>query len=198
VIISTIRTLKEYAMHEEIKNKLKARMDKTVENLMEEFKKIRSGRANAGLVEGLLVDYYGNKTPLKQLASISVPEPRLIVIQPWDKGSLQEIEKAFHKSDLMLSPNNDGKVIRISVPALTEERRKELVKVARGKTEDARIAIRNIRRDGNEEVKAAEKEGHVSEDDSKKTMEDIQKITDNYINKINSLLEGKDAEIMEV
>jgi ribosome recycling factor len=185
-------------MHEEIKKKLKARMNKSIESLKDEFKKIRSGRANAGLVEGLLVDYYGNKTPLKQLASISVPEPRLIVVQPWDKGALQDVEKAFQKSDLALNPNNDGKVIRISIPALTEERRKELVKVAKGKTEDARIAIRNIRRDGNEEVKAAEKEGHVSEDDSKKTMDEIQKITDEYIEKINKLLEEKDAEIMEV
>lgn len=185
-------------MHEEIKSKLRTRMDKTIESLLEEFKKIRSGRANAGLVEGLVVDYYGSKTPLKQLASISVPEPRLIVIQPWDKGALPEIEKAFHTSDLGLNPNNDGKVIRISIPALTEERRKELVKVAKGKAEDARVAIRNIRRDGNEEVKTAEKEGHVSEDDSKKTLDKIQKITDEYIEKINKLLDAKDAEIMEV
>ena len=117
-------------MHEAIKKNLRERMDKSIESLKEEFKKVRSGRANAGLVEGVMVDYYGNKTPLKQLASISVPEPRLIVVQPWDKGALQEIEKAFHKSDLALNPNNDGKVIRISVPPLTEERRKELVKVA--------------------------------------------------------------------
>ena len=185
-------------MHEEIKSKLRTRMDKTIESLQEEFKKIRSGRANAGLVEGLVVDYYGSKTPLKQLASISVPEPRLIVIQPWDKGTLPEIEKAFHTSDLGLNPNNDGKVIRISIPALTEERRKELVKVAKGKAEDARVAVRNIRRDGNEEVKTAEKEGHVSEDDSKKTLDEIQKVTDEYIEKINKLLDAKDAEIMEV
>ena len=185
-------------MHEEIKKKLRTRMDKTIESLYDEFKKIRSGRANAGLVEGLIVDYYGSRTPLKQLASISVPEPRLIVIQPWDKGALSEIEKSFHKSDLGLNPNNDGKVIRISIPALTEERRKELVKVAKGKAEDARVAIRNIRRDGNEEVKTAEKNGHVSEDDSKKTLEDIQKITDGYIEKINKVLDAKDTEIMEV
>jgi ribosome recycling factor len=185
-------------MHEEIKSKLRTRMEKTIESLQEEFKKIRSGRANPGLVEGLVVDYYGSKTPLKQLASISVPEPRLIVIQPWDKNALSEIEKAFQKSDLGLNPNNDGKVIRISIPALTEERRKELVKVAKGKAEDARVAIRNIRRDGNEEVKTAEKEGHVSEDDSKKTLDQIQKITDEYIEKINKLLDAKDAEIMEV
>jgi len=185
-------------MHEEIKKKLSMRMDKTIESLHEEFKKIRSGRANAGLVEGLVVDYYGSRTPLKQLASISVPEPRLIVIQPWDKGALSEIEKSFHKSDLGLNPNNDGKVIRISIPALTEERRKELVKVAKGKAEDARVAIRNIRRDGNEEVKTAEKDGHVSEDDSKKTLEEIQKITDEYIENINKFLDAKEAEIMEV
>jgi ribosome recycling factor len=185
-------------MHEEIKKKLSMRMDKTIESLHEDFKRIRSGRANAGLVEGLVVDYYGSRTPLKQLASISVPEPRLIVIQPWDKGALPEIEKSFQKSDLGLNPNNDGKVIRISIPALTEERRKELVKVAKGKAEDARVAIRNIRRDGNEEVKTAEKDGHVSEDDSKKTLDEIQKITDEYIEKINKFLDAKDAEIMEV
>ena len=185
-------------MHEEIKKKLRSRMDKTIDSLHEEFKKIRSGRANAGLVEGLVVDYYGSRMPLKQLASISVPEPRLIVIQPWDKGALSEIEKSFHKSDLGLNPNNDGKVIRISIPALTEERRKELVKVAKGKAEDARVAIRNIRRDGNEEVKTAEKDGHVSEDDSKKTLEEIQKITDEYIENINKFLDAKEAEIMEV
>ncbi|MBN2322656.1 MAG: ribosome recycling factor [Spirochaetes bacterium] len=185
-------------MHEEIKNRLRNRMDKTIESLLEEFKKVRSGRANSALVEDLIVEYYGNRLPLKQLASISVPEPRLIVVQPWDKGSLSDIEKAFHKSDLALNPNNDGKVIRIAIPPLTEERRKELVKVAKGKTEDARVAIRNIRRDGNDEVKQAEKDGHVSEDDSKRAMEDIQKITDEYIEQMNKLLEGKEAEIMEV
>ena len=185
-------------MHEEIKKKVRLRMDKSIDSLKEEFKKIRSGRANASLVEGLMVEYYGNRLPLKQLAGISVPEPRLIVVQPWDKGALASIEKAFHKSDLTLNPNNDGKVIRISITPLTEERRKELVKVAKVKTEDVRIAIRNIRRDGNEEVKTAEKESHISEDDSKKVLEEIQKITDEYIEKINILLEGKEAEIMEV
>ncbi len=185
-------------MFEEIKKKMNSRMDKSIQSLEDDFKKIRSGRASAGLVEGLMIDYYGNRTPLKQLASISVPEPRLIVIQPWDKGSLQDIEKAFHKSDLMLHPNNDGKVIRISIPPLTEERRKELVKVAKAKAEEARIAIRNIRRDGNDDVKHAEKEGHLSEDDSKKAIEDIQKITDDYVEKVGILLEAKEAEIMEV
>ncbi len=185
-------------MHEEIKNRLRKRMDKSIESLQEEFKKVRSGRANSALVEDLIVEYYGNRLPLKQLASISVPEPRLIVVQPWDKGSLSDIEKAFHKSDLMLNPNNDGKVIRIAIPPLTEERRKELVKVAKGKSEDTRVAIRNIRRDGNDEVKQAEKDGHVSEDDSKRALEDIQKITDEYIEKVNRLLESKEAEIMEV
>jgi len=185
-------------MHEEIKKNLHQRMDKTIESLHEDFKKIRSGRANASLVEGLMVEYYGNRLPLKQLSSISVPEPRLIVIQPWDKGALSEIEKAFHKSDLALNPNNDGKVIRIAIPPLTEERRKELVKIAKGKAEDARIAIRNIRRDGNEEVKTAEKKKHVSEDDTKKVIDQIQEITNEYIEKINKLLENKEAEIMEV
>ncbi len=185
-------------MHEEIKKKMRSRMGKSIENLKEEFKKIRSGRANASLVEDLIVDYYDSKVPLKQLAGISVPEPRLIVIQPWDKGALTIIEKAIQKSDLMLNPTNDGKVIRIAIPPLTEERRKDLVKIAKAKAEEARIAIRNIRRDGNEEVKKAEKEGHVSEDDSKKTLEEIQKITDEFIKEVNDLLEAKIEEIMEV
>ncbi len=173
-------------------------MNKSIDNLKDEFKRIRSGRATPGLVEGLMVDYYGNKTPLKQLASISVPEARLIVIQPWDKGALAEIERAFHRSDLMLTPTNDGKVIRISVPPLTEERRKELVKVVKGRAEEGRIAIRNIRRDGNDEVKTAEKKGEISEDDSKKLIDEIQKITDEHIESINELFEKKEAEIMEV
>lgn len=185
-------------MHEEIKNRLRKRMDKSIESLNEDFKKIRSGRANASLVEDIIVEYYGNRLPLKQLASITVPEPRLIVVQPWDKGSLGDIEKAFHKSELMLNPNNDGKVIRIAIPPLTEERRKELVKVAKGKAEDARVATRNIRRDGNDEIKQAEKAGHVSEDVSKRALEDVQKITDEYIDKVNKLLEDKEVEIMEV
>ncbi len=185
-------------MHEEIKNRLRKRMDKSIESLNEDFKKIRSGRANASLVEDVIVEYYGNRLPLKQLASITVPEPRLIVVQPWDKGSLGDIEKAFHKSELMLNPNNDGKVIRIAIPPLTEERRKELVKVAKGKAEEARVAIRNIRRDGNDEIKGAEKAGHVSEDVSKRALEDVQKITDEYIDKMNKLLESKEVEIMEV
>ncbi len=185
-------------MHEEIKKNLRQRMDKSIDSLQEEFKKIRSGRANTALVEGLMVEYYGNRLPLKQLASISVPEPRLIVIQPWDKGALSDIEKAFHRSDLALNPNNDGKVIRISIPPLTEERRLELVKIAKGKAEDVRIAIRNIRRDGNEEVRTAEKNAHISEDTTKKVMDEIQKITDEYIETINKMLESKEAEIMEV
>lgn len=185
-------------MHEDIKKDVRVRMGKSIESLKEDFKRIRSGRASVGLVEGLMVDYFGNKTPLRQLASISVPEPRLIVIQPWDRSAMSEIEKAFHKSDLMLTPSNDGKVIRITIPPLTEERRRELVKVARGKAEDARIAIRNIRRDGNDAVKGAEKEGHVSEDESKKAIDDIQKITDDFIEQVNQVLEQKEAEIMEV
>jgi ribosome recycling factor len=183
---------------EDIKKKIRQRMEKSRESLKEELKKIRSGRASASLVEGVIVDYYDNRLPLKQLATISVPEPRLIVVQPWDKGALSSIEKAFHKSDLMLNPNNDGKVIRINIPPLTEERRKELVKVAKGKAEETRVAIRNIRRDGNEETKTAEKDGALSEDLSKKTQDEIQKITDEFIRQVNELLDAKEKEIMEV
>jgi ribosome recycling factor len=183
---------------EEIKKKIRQRMEKSRESLKDELKKVRSGRASASLVEGVIVDYYDNRLPMKQLATISVPEPRLIVIQPWDKGALSSIEKAIHKSDLMLNPNNDGKVIRINIPPLTEERRKELVKVAKAKAEDTRVAVRNIRRDGNEETKAAEKDGHLSEDLAKKTQEEIQKVTDDFIKQINDLLDAKEKEIMEV
>lgn len=185
-------------MYEELKKKVRKRMDKSINNLADEFKKIRSGRANASLVEGIIVDYYGSRMPLKQLAGISVPEPRLIVIQPWDKNALSAIEKAIHTSDIMLTPNNDGKVIRINVPPLTEERRKELVKVTRAKAEESRVAIRNIRREINEEIKKQEKDGSLGEDEAKRLLDEVQKITDEYISRINDMLNAKESEIMEV
>jgi len=174
------------------------RMKKTVANLKEGFAALRTGRASPSLFDRIRVDYYGEKSPLNQVANISVPEARLIVIQPWDKALIGEIEKAIRSSELSLNPSNDGKVIRISIPPLTEERRKELVKQAKNQTEQSRVAIRNIRRDGNEELKKLLKDASITEDDEKKTSEDLQKLTDSYIAIVNQVLEEKEKEIMEV
>lgn len=185
-------------MEAEIKKKINDRMTSVVENLKKEFSAIRTGRASLSLLDGIQIDYYGTLTPLNQVATLGVPESRLITIQPWDPKMIVEIEKAILKSDLGLTPVNDGKVIRLGIPPLTEERRKQLVKVAKKTAEEARVAIRNIRRDGNEDIKKMEKEKHLSEDDTRKTQEEIQKLTDNYIKKIDEILSHKEAEIMEV
>jgi ribosome recycling factor len=174
------------------------RMKKTLASLKDGFASLRTGRASASLFDKIKVDCYGDKSPLNQVANISIPEARLIVIQPWDKGLIGEIEKAIRSSDLSLNPSNDGKVIRISVPPLTEERRKELVKLAKGQTEQSRVAVRNIRRDGNDELKKLLKEGKLTEDEESKASEELQKLTDNYIGKVNQVLEEKEKEIMEV
>ena len=174
------------------------RMKKTLANLKEGFAALRTGRASASLFDRIRVDCYGDKSPLNQVANISIPEARLIVIQPWDKGLIGEIEKAIRSSELSLNPSNDGKVIRIAIPPLTEERRKELAKVAKNQAEQSRVAIRNIRRDGNEELKKLLKEGKLSEDEESKTIEELQKLTDSYIGKVNQVLEEKEKEIMEV
>lgn len=174
------------------------KMKKVVENTRKEFGKIRTGRARPSLVEGIMVEYYGTMTPLEQMAKISAPEPRLLVIQPWDKSVINNIEHAILKSDLGLNPTNDGDVIRITIPQLTEERRKELVRVVRKKAEEERIAVRNIRREANEELKKLEKDGEISEDNYHRGLENVQELTDEYIEKIDKLLEEKEAEIMEV
>jgi ribosome recycling factor len=174
------------------------RMKKTVANLKDEFSSLRTGRASAALFDKIRVDYYGDKSPLSQVATISVPEARLIVIQPWDKAMIAEIEKAIRSSELSLNPSNDGKVIRIAIPPLTEERRKELAKVARNHAEQSRVAVRNIRRDGNDELKKLLKEGKLTEDEERRASEELQKVTDSYITKINPVLEEKEKEIMEV
>lgn len=174
------------------------RMQKSVASLQDEFNTIRTGRASAALFDKIRVDYYGQKTPLNQVATISIPEARLVVIQPWDKSLLGEIEKALQMSELSINPNNDGKVIRINIPPLTEERRKEYVKIAKNMAEQARVAIRNIRRDANDDLKKQEKAGDISVDDEKRAQEEIQKKTDNYIEKINEVLGAKEKEIMEV
>lgn len=173
-------------------------MKKTIASLKDEFATLRTGRASAALFEKIRVDYYGEKTPLNQVANISIPEARLIVIQPWDRSLIGEIEKAIRTSELSLNPSNDGKVIRISIPPLTEERRKELAKQAKNMAEQSRVAIRNIRRDGNEELKKALKDGELTEDEEQRVSEELQNLTDKYIKEINHILEEKEKEIMEV
>lgn len=174
------------------------RMTKSLSALEEELAGLRTGRASAALFDRIRVEYFGTPTPLNQVASVSVPEPRLVVIQPWDKTLLSEIEKAIQSSELSLNPSNDGKVIRISIPPLTEERRKELVKVAKNIAEQSRVAIRNVRRDANDDLKKQEKAGDISEDDLKRGEERIQKLTDRYIEKINEIVTSKESEILEI
>lgn len=185
-------------MEKEIKRKAAEKMEHAVEALKKEFASIRTGRASLALLDGIKVDYYGTPTPLQQLASLSVPESRQIAIQPWEQKIISEIEKAIMKSDLDITPTNDGKIIRINIPALTEERRKHLVKATKKNAEDSKVAIRNIRRDINEEIKKLEKEKHLSEDNTKKSLDEIQKLTDTYIKKIDEILMHKEKEIMEV
>jgi ribosome recycling factor len=174
------------------------RMKKTIASLKDGYAALRTGRASAALFDKIKVDYYGEKSPLNQTANISVPEARLIVIQPWDKALIGEIEKAILASDLSLNPSNDGKVIRISIPPLTEERRKELVKQAKAQAEQNRVSIRNIRRDGNEELKKLLKDKELTEDEESKNSEELQKLTDSYIKQIETALEEKESEILEV
>jgi len=175
----------------------KERMAKTIDDLENELKRVRTGRASLSLLDGIRVDYYGTQTPLNQMASLSVPESRLIVIQPWDVSAIKEIEKAILKSDLGLTPSSDGKLIRISIPPLTEERRKELVKVVSKMCEEHKIAARNIRRDANELIKGFKKDGDIAEDDAFKAQDSIQKITDDYITRIDDIYKAKEKEILE-
>ena len=173
------------------------RMKRSVANLKDEFNGIRTGRASASLFDKIRVECYGDKTPLAQVATISVPEARLVVIQPWDKALISEIEKALQKSELGLNPSNDGKVIRLAIPPLTEERRKELVKQSKTLAEQSRVAIRNIRRDANEALKKAQKNGEITEDELKTAETALQKTTDTFIQDINKILEDKEKEILE-
>lgn len=175
-----------------------SKMKKSLAALEDEFKTIRTGRASAALFDQVKVEAYGTPTPLSQVATVSVPEARLVVIQPWDKGLLSEIERAIQKSELSVNPNNDGKVIRISIPPLTEDRRKEFVKVAKNMAEQSRVAIRNIRREANDALKKKQKSSDITEDDEKKGADEVQKLTDKYIKDINTLLEDKEKEIMEI
>ncbi len=173
------------------------RMDKAIEAFEKDLAHVRTGRASAALLEGITVDYYGTSMPLNQVASISVPESRLITVQPWDNNILGDIEKAILASDLGLTPSNDGKIIRVSVPPLTEERRKELVKLIKKMAEDCRVAIRNVRRDAIEKLKAQKKDKAISEDEMYKLQDEVQKLTDKHIKQVEEVLAKKEKEIME-
>ncbi len=181
-------------MYEDVKTK----MDKAMASLENDFAAIRAGRANPALLDKITVDYYGTPTPIPQIGSVSVPEARMLVIQPWDGSILGEIEKAILKSDLGLTPNNDGKVLRINFPALTEDRRKELAKGISKRAEEAKVVIRGVRRDAIEAFKAQKKKGEITEDDLKDAETDIQKLTDSYIKDIDATAAKKDKEIMEI
>ncbi|MBI3127170.1 MAG: ribosome recycling factor [Candidatus Tectomicrobia bacterium] len=177
---------------------VRKRMTATVESFKQELSRVRTGRASTGLISHVKVAYYGNPTPLNQLATLSAPEPQLLVVQPFDRNALGEIEKAIQKADLGLNPANDGKVIRVPVPPLTEERRKEMVKMLKKMAEDNKVAVRNVRRDGNEGLKAREKSKEITEDQSRKGQAEIQKMTDQFISQIDGLLASKEKEILEV
>ncbi|MBN1243122.1 MAG: ribosome recycling factor [Spirochaetales bacterium] len=182
---------------DEVKHACEEKMKKSLAALRDEFNGIRTGRASPSLLDRIRVDYYGEKAPLSQVATVSVPEARLIVVQPWDRTLIGEIEKALQKSDLALNPSNDGKVIRIAIPPLTEQRRKELVKQAKASAENSRVALRNIRRDGLEDLKKGLKDG-APEDQVKKAEDEIQKLTDSFVAQVGKALEEKEKEIMEV
>lgn len=175
----------------------KTRMEKSISALEGEFKTIRTGRANAAMFEKVRVEYYGQEVPLNQAATISVPEARLVIIQPWDPSTLGDIERGLQKAELSVNPSNDGKVIRIAIPPLTEERRKEIVKVAHGAAEQAKVAVRNIRRDLNDQTKSDKKAG-LSEDEAKRLDDEVQKLTDSSIADIDTRLETKESEILEI
>ena len=185
-------------MIEEIINETDSRMQKSIKNLEKEFMTIRTGRANPSLFESIRVDVYGSQMPLNQVATIACPEPRLVVIQPWDKTNLGSIEKAILKSDLSMNPSNDGNLLRIQIPDLTEERRKEYVKLARSKAEECKVALRNIRRDGNDMIKNLEKEKEISEDESKGACDRIQKLIDKYSDLTQKLTDNKEREILNL
>ena len=183
---------------QEILAETNARMQKSLEALEREINSVRTGRANPALVEDLAVDYFGEPTPLRQLASISVPESRVLLVQPWDKRSLANVEKSILRSDLGLVPNNDGTVIRITIPTLTEERRRDLVKLVGRKVEEAHVAVRNIRRDSLQGLRDMEKEKALSKDEGRRAQEQLQQVTDAYIGRMDALRQQKEAEVMEV
>jgi ribosome recycling factor len=184
-------------MAKDVLSRAEASMKKAVEATVREFAGVRTGRASAALLQGITVECYGSSSPLQQVATVAIPETRLITIQPWDQSLVPAIEKAILKSDLGITPSNDGRAIRIAIPSLTEERRKELVRIVRRMSEDGRVAIRNVRRDANDKLKALEKQKQISEDDLKKSTESVQKLTDKYIKEIDIALTSKEKEILE-
>ena len=181
----------------ELLEQLKREMEEAVEGTQMELALIRTGRATTALVDGINVECYGGRSPLKQVANVSIPEARLILVQPWDRSILTDVEKAIQKSDLGITPNSDGKVIRLQIPALTEERRKELVKHVKKLGEEGKVKIRNLRRKANEEIKEGEKDGDIPKDESKKTIDEIQERTDSYTEKIERVIQEKSKEIEE-
>ena len=185
-------------MKDLIIDEIKEEMEKTIQYLEKSLSKVRTGRASLALLDGIKVDYYGSSTPLNQMATLSVPESRLIVISPWDSTVIGAIEKAIHKSDLGLMPSNDGKVIHLAIPPLTEERRKDLVKVVRKTAEEYKVQQRNLRRDANEQYKNLKKANEISEDEMYSYQEKVQKLTDKYIEKTDAILARKEKEIMEI
>jgi len=185
-------------MDKQFEQQTKAEMDSSLDSLAKEFSKVRTGRASISLLDSVRVDYYGTPTPLNQLATLAIPEPRMITIQPWDTQVTKEIEKAILKADLGLTPTSDGKLVRVSIPALTEERRKDLVKVVKKMAEAARVSIRNHRRKFNDDLKVMKNDKKISEDEMFNSQADVQKITDDYIAKVDELSRVKEAEILEI
>lgn len=183
---------------EEIKNTSSDKMQKSFESMLHQYSKVRTGRASASVLDDIRINYYGQPTPVKQLCNISIPEPRTIVIQPWDKTTLADIEKAILAANLGITPENDGNVIRLPFQPLTEDKRKDIVKSLKKMAEEARVAVRNIRRDANDQLKKMEKAGEISEDEEKKQLKDVQDITDEWINKIDEVEKSKEKEILEV
>jgi len=183
---------------ENTKQQVSEKMQKTMDSLLHQFSKIRTGRASASILDDVKINYYGQPTPVKQLCNISIPEARLIVVQPWDKTTLADIEKAILAANLGITPENDGNVIRMPFQPLTEEKRKEIVKSLKKMAEDARVAIRNIRRDSNEDVKKSKKDSEISEDDEKKLLKEIQDTTDDWIKKVDEAEKVKEKEILEI
>jgi ribosome recycling factor len=182
----------------ETKKKMVEKIEACQDHLRSELASVRTGRASLALLDGIKVDYYGTPTPVRQIASLSAPEPRLITIQPWESNLIGEIERAIQTSDLGITPTNDGKIIRLAVPALSEERRKDLVKLAKKLGEETKVAIRNVRRDTNEDLKKLNKDNEIAEDELRKTQDEVQKLTDHGIQRIDEIIKKKEAEILEV
>ncbi len=182
----------------ELKSRTQAQMEKAIEALKKEYARVRTGRASTGILDHVMVDYYGTATRLNQMATLSVPESRTIAVQPWDASALKAIEKAILSSDLGLTPSNDGKVIRITIPELTEERRREIVKVIRNMAEDCRVAVRHARKEANDKLKKMEKEKEITEDALHKAMDEIQKLTDEFVKEADQVLQAKEEDVMTV